>query len=140
MGTGINRVTKKVRQREDDSIDMGDSMSEPDEVRGKKAHEKDDVRLQDGEVITKIIDGILSNYFLKRVHSLAEKIVVDLEKPLISKVWIDGMLQQVEYECLPKFDTCLIRDGNSNAYKPNNKEVSSTLVVDWRVELKKFDD
>ncbi|KAK5818841.1 hypothetical protein PVK06_023787 [Gossypium arboreum] len=67
-------------------------------------------------------------------------VVVDLEKPLISKVWIDGMLQQVEYKCLPKFDTCLIRDRNSNAYKPNNKEVSSTLVVDWRVELKKFDD
>ncbi|MBA0637929.1 hypothetical protein Godav_021848, partial [Gossypium davidsonii] len=127
----------------------------------EKAHEKDDVKLQDGEVITKTIDGILSTCFSERVHSLVEKsrclteivnlmgrrvqvnallIVVDLEKPLILKIWIDGMLQQVEYKCLPKFDTCPIRDGNSDAHESNNKEVSLTLVVDRRVELKNFDD
>ncbi|PPD73762.1 hypothetical protein GOBAR_DD29313 [Gossypium barbadense] len=180
---------------------MGDSISEPDEGNQtsfkdiffredstrEKAHEKDDVKLQDGEVITKTIDGILPTCFSERVHSLVEKsrclteivnlmgrrvqvnallskdkeyyikalivvpwiayghfariaVVVDLEKPLILKIWIDGMLQQVEYKCLPKFDTCPIRYGNSDAHESNNKEVSLTLVVDQRVELKNFDD
>ncbi|MBA0846758.1 hypothetical protein Goshw_006880, partial [Gossypium schwendimanii] len=170
---------------------MGDSISEPDEGNQasfkdiffredstrEKAHEKDDVKLQDGEVIMKTINGILSTCFSDRAHSLVEKsrclteivnlmgrrvqinallskninngsmghfariaVVVDLEKPLLLKIWIDGMLQQVEYKCLPKFDTCPIRYGNSDAHESNNKEVSLTLVVDRRVELKNFDD
>ncbi|MBA0757886.1 hypothetical protein Gotri_020931 [Gossypium trilobum] len=127
---------------------MGDSISEPDE--GNQTSFKDIFFREDKRVhslveksrcLTEIVNlmgrRVQVNALLSKNinngsmgHFVRIIVVVDLEKPLILKIWIDGMLQQVEYKCLPKFDTCPIRDGNYDAHESNNKEVSLTLVVD----------
>lgn len=56
------------------------------------------------------IDGGRRGYFARLVVS------VDLRKPLVSKIWINGKLQRVEYEALPHicFQCEKIRDGSEN--------------------------
>ncbi|MBA0599455.1 hypothetical protein Gorai_005675, partial [Gossypium raimondii] len=65
-----------------------------------KSLDMDDFDLQDGDVPTCTIDGVFSISFLDRIHDLIRKSMVvvclDLSKPLVSKLWIDGKLQRVK--------------------------------------------
>ncbi|MBA0650200.1 hypothetical protein Goklo_017649, partial [Gossypium klotzschianum] len=76
-------------------------------------------------------------------------IILGLKRPLVSKIWIDGSLQRLEYEGLHNVyflyrkyghlqELCRERSANYCGHEASNKKVPPTLNLDQRVESGRF--